>query len=195
MTIFLSASVPDRKRHEKYHATADVVAIRDAVRALVTVVLPQARLVWGGHPAITPLIRIVAQDLGITDADQVRLYQSAFFRDTMPADNAAFESVTIVSRVKANQEASLERMRQEMISSERFSAGVFIGGMEGVEIEYRMFCRMHPSAKALPVASTGAAALHIFDEEPGRFPQELKYDYAYPSLFRRLLSISSTDPG
>lgn len=195
MTVFLSASVPDPKRHARYHGTADVIAIRDAVRALVTVVLPQARLVWGGHPAITPLVRVIAQDLGITGADKVRLYQSAFFRGRMPKDNAAFESVTIVPAVKSNQDASLERMRHEMISSEDFSGAVFIGGMEGVEIEYRMFRRMHPDATVLPLASTGAAALHIFNNEPDQFPPELKEDYAYPSLFRRLLKLPSARRG
>jgi hypothetical protein len=58
--VFLSASVPDPKRDPKYYRTADVTAIRDAVRALVTIVLPKARLVWGGHPAITPPVRVIA---------------------------------------------------------------------------------------------------------------------------------------
>ncbi len=34
----------------------------------------------------------------------------------------------------------------------------FIGGMEGVEEEYKMFIRKHPHAIILPIASTGAAA-------------------------------------
>lgn len=194
MTIFLSASVPDPKRDEVYHATADVIAIRDAVRALVTVVLPRARLVWGGHPAITPLVRIIAQDLGITSADRVRLFQSSIYRGMMPKDNAVFESVTIVPGIKGDKETSLLRMRQKMIGSEKFSAGVFIGGMDGVEEEYRMFCAAHPNATVLPVASTGAAALRIFNEQPAAYPRELKDDYAYPTLFRRLLGLQSSPP-
>jgi hypothetical protein len=78
-------------------------------------------------------------------------------------------------------------MREIMIHSEAFSAGVFIGGMEGVEVEFDMFRRAHPRARLIPVASTGGAALHIFNRSPKRFDAGLKDDYAYPSLFRRLL--------
>lgn len=185
--IFLSASIPDPYRHKKYFETADVVAIRDAVRALVTLALPKGRLVWGGHPAITPLIRVIANDLGISSKGRVRLFQSAFFRGKMPKDNAAFESLTIVPAVKADRDASLERMREQMIGSERFSAGVFIGGMEGVEVEFDLFRQTHPEALLLPVASTGGAALHIFNRAPAEFNPSLKDDYAYPSLFRRII--------
>jgi hypothetical protein len=185
--IFLSASVPDPARHPKYHRTSDVTAIRDAIRALVTVVLPSARLVWGGHPAITPLVRVVADGIGITGTGKVRLFQSNYFRGKMPTDNAAFEHVTVVRAVKGDRAASLERMRRRMIGSERFVAGVFIGGMEGVEEEYRLFRAEHPQAKVLPVASTGAAALLIYEQERGLLPEDLLVDMAYPSMFRRLL--------
>jgi SLOG cluster3 family len=78
-------------------------------------------------------------------------------------------------------------MRRRMIRREPFTAGVFIGGMEGVEIEYIMFRNEHPTAKLLPVASTGGAALEIFKREP-TFSPMLKSDLAYPSLFRKLLN-------
>ena len=54
--IFLSASIPLPSRDAKYIETADIIAIRDAVIALTTVVLPHHRIIWGGHPSITPLI-------------------------------------------------------------------------------------------------------------------------------------------
>ena len=54
--IFLSASVPDPKRGPDYAATSDSVAITSAVSALVHVTLGRRVLVWGGHPAITPMI-------------------------------------------------------------------------------------------------------------------------------------------
>ncbi len=37
--IFLSASIPDPNRNEKYFNSADISAIRDAVRALATVII------------------------------------------------------------------------------------------------------------------------------------------------------------
>ena len=55
LRVFLSASVPLPSRNPKYFDTADVIAIRDAVRALIMVVVEQqGQLVFGGHPAITP---------------------------------------------------------------------------------------------------------------------------------------------
>src|SRR2546423_1709444 len=114
-TIFLSASVPDPQRHERYHSTADLAAIRDATRGLVTVILPHGRLVWGGHPAITPLVRVIAQGIGITTADRVCLFQSNFFRRVMPRDNEAFEKVVKTRAVRSNRQASLHRMRRQMI--------------------------------------------------------------------------------
>jgi len=190
-SIFLSASVPDPERDPKYYRTADVSAIRDAVRALVTIVLPKARLVWGGHPAITPLVRVVAEDVGITGSDRVRLFQSNFFRNQMPTSNASFEYVERVRAVRGDREASLQRMRRRMIGSEVFAGGIFIGGMDGVETEYQIFRELQPTAKAFPIASTGGAALIIFRRERRRLPPELigelRDDLAYPSLFRRLL--------
>ncbi len=45
--IFLSASIPLPERDLKYIETADIIAIRDAVIALTTVVLPKHRIIWG----------------------------------------------------------------------------------------------------------------------------------------------------
>ena len=188
--VFLSASVPDPKRHGRYHATADFVAIRDAVRALATVVLPHAALHWGGHPAITPLVRVVAESVGITGADRVRLFQSRWFSDVLPEDNAAFESYELTPR-RETLEASLATMRAMMLDSAKFDAAIFIGGMEGVEEEFALFRRRHPAATVIPVATTGAAARIVYDREREalRLPAALAEDYAYPSLFRRLLTL------
>lgn len=191
LSLFLSASVPDPSRDKRYCKTADVIAIRDAVRALVTVALPNARLVWGGHPAITPLVRVIAEDMGITGRENIRLFQSTYYKSRMPRDNDAFEAVVKVPAVKGDREKSLARMRQRMIASEAFHAGIFIGGMEGVEAEHEIFRHQHPAAKVLPIASTGGAALIIFRQQRRNLPisvrNDLQHDLAYPTLFRRLL--------
>jgi hypothetical protein len=105
----------------------------------------------------------------------------------MPRDNVAFERVVTTKAIPGDRDASLALMRQKMLKSERFAVGVFIGGMEGVEEEYRMFREMHPRAMAIPVASTGAAALIIYKSASPPFPSDLLTDLAYPSLFRRYL--------
>ncbi|HEY0131588.1 MAG TPA: hypothetical protein VGB57_09300 [Allosphingosinicella sp.] len=188
--IFLSASVPDPRRDPIYYETADLVAIRDCVRALATVVLPHAALFWGGHPAITPLIRVVAENAGIKAPDRIRLFQSAWFSDVLPADNAEFERYELTPR-QATRDSSLHTMRQRMISAAAFDAGIFIGGMEGVEQEFAMFVKDHGKARLLPIASTGGAARLIYEKEKRRLdlPRALEEDYAYPSLFRKLLDL------
>src|SRR5437870_659923 len=86
--VFLSASIPDPRRHPRYIDTADVIAIRESVSALATVVLHQTTLVFGGHPAISPLVRLIAH--GLDAIDKVRIFQSRFFEDLIPADSRAF---------------------------------------------------------------------------------------------------------
>lgn len=183
--IFLSASIPDPRRNPIYWETADLIAIRDAIRALATVVLPNAVLVWGGHPAITPLIRVVADSVGASVQDHVVLYQSEFFREQFPDDNKAFESV-IVTPKGADRDSSLEIMRTEMIAKNIFNAGIFIGGMEGVEQEFQIFRTSHSSVPVYPIASTGAASRIIFSEYCPDF-KELSDNFAYNSLFRRIV--------
>lgn len=192
-SIFLSASIPDPTRDPAYYSTMDPIAIRDAARALATVVLPHARLFWGGHPAITPLIRVVAESMGLTGADRIRLYQSAWFSDELPTDNAAFESYELTPR-RPTQPESEAAMRDQMLAAAKFDAAIFIGGMEGVEVEFKMFRTRHPGAAVYPIASTGGAALLIYKREQQRLNlrPELLDDYAYPSLFRRLLNLPAT---
>lgn len=62
--IFLSASVPLVGRGS-YHETANPFLIQCAVRELVIAVIRQHKIVWGGHPAITPMIWSICEDLGL----------------------------------------------------------------------------------------------------------------------------------
>lgn len=184
--IFLSASIPSPDRDKKFYDSADVIAIRDAVKALATVVIPYTHLIWGGHPAITPLIRDVLQIMDADVKEHVTLYQSEFFRKNFPKENEDIEDVKLTKKCETRQD-SLVLMRNEMIVGNDFKAGIFIGGMEGVLDEYKLFRNSHRTALLLPVASTGAAAKIIFDELTPSGNIRLKSDYAYMSLFRDLM--------
>ncbi|MBK7129070.1 MAG: hypothetical protein IPM74_03710 [Crocinitomicaceae bacterium] len=184
--IFLSASIPVQERHRKYIDTADVIAIRDAVRALATVVIPKSHLVWGGHPAITPLIHYVMRKMNADLKEHITLYQSEWFKDTFPKDNLFFENVVITDK-KETLGSSLELMRNSMIKNHPYKAGIFIGGMDGIEEEFNLFRQTHPSALLLPVASTGAAAKIIHDKYLVNPDPRLLNDYAYMTLFKSLL--------
>jgi hypothetical protein len=85
-------------------------------------------------------------------------------------------------------------MRQSMIGSADFAAGVFIGGMEGVEEEYYLFREQHPDKPVFPIASTGAAARILFERHSQDQP-ELLDELRYLSLFRRLLSLDEGSSG
>jgi hypothetical protein len=183
--IFLSASIPDPRRNQKYYYTADLIAIRDAVRALATIVIPKSFLVWGGHPAITPLIRYVMSAQKFTTRNHITLYQSNFFSEVFPTDNEYFENI-IFTRRMSDRESSLHEMRKRMLTDNNFKAGVFIGGMEGVEIECEMFRSIHPNASIFPVASTGAAARLIYQQMGELVDQRLASEHSYMALFRSL---------
>jgi hypothetical protein len=189
-SVFLSASVPlpPPSRHERYFKTADQIAIRDSIRALVSAVIPPGSIVFGGHPAITPMVRLLVLNKGLLVAPHIFLFQSRFFEKDFPAEVRDFENLVVVDAVSEDQERNLRVMREVMIASQDFAAGVFIGGMEGVEEEFEMFRAMHPKKPAYPIASTGAAALSLFERYmPER--RELLDDLRYLSLFRRLLGI------
>lgn len=184
--IFLSASIPLQERDPQYIETADIIAIRDAVIALTTVVLPRYRLIWGGHPSITPLIYHVMEKLNLNIQEHVTLYQSRFFEKYFPKDNNKFKNIVLTDIVD-DRENSLLHMRSRMLGESEFAAGIFIGGMEGVEEEYNMFIEKHPKALVLPIASTGAGAKKIYDERFTDKNERLVKDYAYMSLFQKYL--------
>ena len=75
VNVFLSASVPLPTRHPRFHETADVMAIKEAIKALVIEVIPRGKIIFGGHPAITPLIASLMADHFPDYADRAILYQ------------------------------------------------------------------------------------------------------------------------
>jgi len=182
LEIFLSASVPLPNRNRAFFETADVLAIREAIKALVEVVLPIGRITCGGHPAITPLLAHFCREANL-DNNRLSIYQSKLFQGCLPPDLAKFVDVSMVPAVDNNRQASLMAMRKEMIESRGFHAAVIIGGMEGIFEEHEMFIKCHPEAVVLPISTTGAAAHMVFEQ--GKYDPILARDRTYSSLFRR----------
>lgn len=186
MNFFLSASVPLPTRHRAYFETADVIAIREAVKALVETVLEESILVFGGHPAITPLVALLLRGMSPKYKRRVVLYQSAFFENEFVEENAEFIDFQIVP-ADGDRDRSLLAMRDRMLRSKPFDAAFFIGGMEGIWSEYRTFHGLYPTAPCFPIASTGAASLQLYREiAPAR--RDLMHELTYPTLFRNLLA-------
>lgn len=204
LNLFLSASIPLADRDKKYYNTIDIIAIRDAVRALAATVLPHAMLVWGGHPAITPLFRSVLLRMDVKVKSHVTSYQSKFFIGEFPEDNECVENICLTDMVRRRtrektRNASLEEMRRRMLTEHEYAAGIFIGGMEGVEDEFKLFKKYNSAAFCIPVASTGGAAFELFESKEksggivlpeGFESQRLKYDFDYRSLFLDLFGKS-----
>lgn len=182
--VFVSASIPNLNRNPRFYETGDVLAIREAIKSLIEVVLPIGRLTCGGHPAITPLLALFVREAGL-QSDRVTIFQSTLFAMEYPPELASFVDVQTTKQIANNRDKSLLNMRRRMLASRCFTAGVFIGGMEGVLEEAKMFTEMHPLAKMLPVSTTGAAAAEIYNS--GDFDHDLDTELTYSTLFRRHL--------
>ena len=75
-----------------------------------------------------------------------------------------------------------------MIGETAFDVGVFIGGMEGVLEEFDLFTACHQNAQVWPIASTGAAALKLFEKCHRPRPDLFLHELTYSTLFRKLLA-------
>ena len=191
LNIFLSASIPLSNRKKCFYETADVLAIKEAVRSLVEVVITNGRIVCGGHPAITPLLAMATKN-SKKNIKFISIYQSNIFKPDFPESVYDFIDLTLIDGNPEEREESLKIMRQAMIQSQKFDAIVLIGGMEGVIDELEMFLGFHPNAQVIPLASTGAASRIVYEKEKNklnpRFELDPRFenDYTYSSLFRRL---------
>jgi hypothetical protein len=200
--VFLSASVPDpRKSH--FVGPSDIIDVVAAVRALVYVVLGRRPFVWGGHPAITPMVWSVAESLGVSYPDWVRLYQSQFFEERYPEDNKRFKNTRYVPATmeapgQSEEERlrlSLHAMRSSMFVENVFETAVFIGGMRGVVDEFDLFGHLCPYARRIPVLSTGGATPLLLE---GLGPTDLdihrlQTDIDYVPLFYDLCQIDPAE--
>jgi hypothetical protein len=76
MDVLLSASVPlpDRDRH--YFETADILSIREAIKALVEVVLPIGRITFGRPPGDNTTNSAVCSR-GWMERDRLTIFQSS----------------------------------------------------------------------------------------------------------------------
>lgn len=187
--VFLSASIPVREPFVNYF---DAIAIREAILALVAVTVRERELVFGGHPAISPLVEHAARSLDALQS--VHIYQSKFFENVVPAVAKEFTNLHWTDRAgvgEGNQKESLELMRREMIGSRDYSAAVFIGGMEGIFDEIRIFKDIHPHRIVIPVASTGGAAKDLIEQGEGprdeRVIEALKNENRYRRLFMEMI--------
>jgi hypothetical protein len=183
--VFLSASVPNEVPFMKRF---DPLAIREAIIALAVVALRDRPLVFGGHPAISPLVEHAARSLGALQ--HVHIYQSRFFEEKIPEVARKFENLHWTKN-EGTEAGSLEVMRKEMIGSWDFCGAVFVGGMEGIFEESKWFREFHKDKPQIALGSTGGAAEMLLNKMHGVFDEKtyqiLQKERRYRRIFRLLL--------
>lgn len=189
--VFLSASFPSGERGERFRPY-DVGAIAEAVTAVSQAVLVAGgRLVFGAHPTISPLVLLIAGELGRREV--VEIHQSRFFEGKVP-----HETLDLVGRgwgvlrwtdaePGPDPAPSLRRMREEMLGGDELAGAVFVGGMEGVLEEYELLVQHQPSVPLLPIRAPGGAAREL--GAPAAFAARVDLDSPmYPALARDLVA-------
>jgi hypothetical protein len=189
--IFLSASVPQLGRGD-FYKTANPYLIQCAVRELLVAILGRRLLVWGGHPAITPMVWAACEDLGVSFANSVVLYQSTLFQSFYPKENEYFQNIVYIEKINDDRAASLLRMREAMLGRPDLVAAVFIGGMEGVLDEHALFVKRHPKEKVLAVPGPGGAARDLA-AQLGTWDEKTPDDLNFARMFYDGLSIGADE--
>lgn len=215
--IFLSAGVPfddDNRNPGGKTYKCDAVAIRDAIRALIAVVVPHRSLVFGGQKGITKYVWDAAHSLKAEEF--VVIYQSELFRSQIPPQATYFRNLVWTPAIPnadpsnpQHRQICLETMRRQMIEQRTlgamggqlppYDAAVFIGGMDGIEAEWKMFTKAYPHTPVLPVGSTAGAAKNLLDQQFSQvatkiswttapIPGQLDGELQYRDLFRSLLN-------
>lgn len=88
--IFLSASFPSGERGKRF-MPYDASGIANAVSAFARAILcSKGRLLFGGHPTITPLVLMIARELRVKRS--VVVFQSEWFRDQQLPENDEMET-------------------------------------------------------------------------------------------------------
>lgn len=194
MNVFLSASFPSAQRGERYQPY-DPAAISAAVRAVARAVLiAGGRIVFGAHPTISPVILLVAGEFKVYNA--IDIYQSAIFEDRIPEETLRLvdlgygEMHLIDADPSGELAASLARMRYVMLAEHPLAAGIFVGGMEGIHVEYDLLAELQPHAARLPLTAPGGAAreLDVGDDPVSQRLAPILGDERYPAVAREIVA-------
>lgn len=196
-TVLLSASVPLGKRNPQDRTPYQKIPnaqlqIEEAVIALGRSVFQSGgRIIFGGHPSISPLMAMVATEFVASDEVElnkparkkekmISIFQSRAFAEVLPKETSqlfAREDVEIIWTEAIRGEkydagrfgeeqciSSLSFMRRLMMD-EKIDALVCIGGMEGVQREFHLYQDHFPTKPVYLFESTGGAAQVLSRQE------------------------------
>lgn len=164
-SLFLAAGVPDPG--SPYIAKPR--EIMAAVVALVSLCFHhRLRLVFGAHPAISPMVLFAAREAQAPQ-DSVLVFQSLHFEKSLPKSTlelARWDAglMLLTPNVSNDRDASLTLMRTLMLQVPGLCGAVFLGGMRGLEEEHNLFAQYNPGMPRFAVASTGGCAAQLLDD-------------------------------
>ena len=158
--IFLSASVPTRK---PWTDDSQPIEIEEAIISVARAVFARkGRLLFGGHPSVSPLVSAVAGEYYPADPARVQrpvvTFQSRLFEESLPDETTelftmGWSDIEWTER-RETRELSLALMRDLMLPKPGVPVAAFernelalplamiaIGGMEGIRDEAAVFLR------------------------------------------------------
>ena len=194
-TIFLSASFPSLDRSREFFENSDPDEITQAlVSACRAIFSMNGRIVFGGHPSVTPLVMLIAEEYlpkelesrrqrAYREGPLVIAYQSEAFGNVLPESmrNLTEWALGELRWVKSDDErpvfsergtlnkdsvaSALQAMRRAMLSATDPVAAIFIGGMEGIYREYDLFKEMFEGRPVYFLGGPGGAARHLSERQ------------------------------
>lgn len=195
--VFLSASIPDPNR---WKGKFDPFEITDAVVATARVVLAHGgTIITAAHPTVAPLLLYAASGQ-LNDNDQrIIIYQSRAFKPVLPAATNRFETDGICKikwtrrinnepPIPQSAPESLAFMREKMLKESKPDAAFFVGGMQGISDEYRLFHEFHPDAPIYAFGRPGGEAEKLIEYSPQKIQTELKESDVYSTLVRHIIN-------
>jgi hypothetical protein len=196
-SVLLCSSFPSGERG-KAVSPYDVNAIADAVTAITRVILSaNGRIVFGGHPTITPLVLLIASTTnkyGSVDVYQSEWFASQITPETHRLGELGYGKIHWTKR-EHSLDKSLTTLRKVMLKESNPVGAIFVGGMDGLYEEYKLFREEYPERPCIPIRGPGGAASRL---EPVRMPDEftlLLGSLRYPSLSHAVLDFLEEQVG
>ena len=158
--VFMSASFPSGAEGEKY-GPCEPREISSAVVAFARWIFDANGIfTTAAHPTITPLLIHMSRRREMKNS--LTVFRSDWYDSKWipQLDDMEKDKLGVVTRTRKleDQKKSLNFMRREMIQDARYAGAIFIGGMQDVEVEYKMFSNYSPDTLRVRIAGAGGAA-------------------------------------
>ena len=153
------------------------------------------KLLFGGHPMITPLVLMIAMEHHARDS--VDVFQSRWFDDKITPEtrrlaDSGIGTIHLTPRCDDLAD-SLLTMRMRMVRFDRPVGAVFVGGMDGIVEEHELVGKMLPGIPRIPLKGPGGAAarLPVDGEVPRSLARRLG-SRSYPLVASEIVDFLST---